>query len=85
MLRVINLGGCHSCYFRHRCRHDDEPPDDWDCACKYYKIGKCYTCKFLEASDEEFLERGCGTWCFGGCKKYKRDWKKTIQLLKMKF
>ena len=73
----IYKGDCHSCLYRHSCcpyplllEHD----------CKYWKLGKCYTCKFVDADEDEWYKRGCETWCFGGCKKYKRDWKKTFKL-----
>lgn len=79
----IIKGSCHSCLYRHRfCRHEVMLENN----CKHWKIGKCYTCKFIdETDDNEWLKRGCETECFGGCKKYKRDWKKTFQVIKMKF
>lgn len=79
----IIKGSCLSCFYRHRCCPHELPLED---NCKHWKIGKCYTCKFIdETDDNEWLERGCEAECFGGCKKYKRDWKKTFNLLKMKF
>ena len=72
---------CHSCLYRHKmCRHRPLKND----SCKHWKLGKCYTCKFLDANENEWYERGCEAECFGGCKKYKRDWKKTIQAIKMR-
>lgn len=72
---------CRSCLFRHCC-HRDLPPSDKDC--KHWKLGKCYTCKYIESNEAEWFTRGCETWCFGGCEKYKRDWQKTLRWLKQK-
>jgi len=71
----IYKGDCHSCLYRHSCC-----PHPIDEDCKYWKLGKCYTCKFVD-DDDEWDARGCETWCFGGCKQYKRSWKKTFELL----
>lgn len=78
MYKIIK-GSCHSCYYRHRyC----PPKDD---ICKHWKLGKCYTCKFVDDNEDAWYERGCESECFGGCKKYKRNWKKTFELLKFMF
>lgn len=53
--------------------------------CKHWRMGKCYTCKFITASDDDWFKRGCESECFSGCEKYKRDWKRTFELLKIKF
>lgn len=79
----IIKGACHSCFYRHKLCHHEVPLED---NCKYWKLGKCYTCKFIdETDDNEWFKRGCEAECFGGCKKYQRDWGKTFELLKMKF
>lgn len=70
-------GICHSCKFRHSCCPHKVPLNG---KCKHWKLGKCYTCKFVEATEEEWFQRGCETECFSGCKKYRRDWKKTFKL-----
>lgn len=69
---------CHSCRYRHCC-FKYEPPTDGDC--KHWKMGDCYTCKFVDADEEEWYKRGCECWCFGGCKKYKRNWKRFFEIL----
>ena len=75
----IIKGSCFSCYYRHRCRHEAT----LDNTCKHWRLGKCYTCKFIDEPDDyEWYLRGCEMKCFGGCKKYKRDWGKTFELLK---
>ena len=73
------IKNCGSCYFRHSCLRD--LPIRYE-QCKHWKLGKCYTCKYKDAPDEEWFKRGCESECFGGCKKYKRDWKKTWELFK---
>ena len=78
----IVKGKCHSCRFRHSmCQHCAPK----GCKCRHWKLGKCYTCKWIDIENCNFLSSWCETWCFGGCKKYyKRDWKKTFKLLKLK-
>ena len=73
---------CHSCRYRHSCcpYHPSMGGE-----CKHWRMGKCYTCKFINAPDDEWLKHGCEAECFGGCRKYKRNWKRTFELLKMKF
>lgn len=75
----IVRGICSSCQFRH------SPCPHWSLSkepCKHWKLGKCYTCKFLDDSDEEWFKRGCESECLSGCGKYKRDWKRTFNILK---
>lgn len=79
-MKDIFKGICHSCYFRHSCCPHCPPP--LDCECDHWKLGKCYTCKFVDDDDDAWFARGCETWCFAGCRKYKRDWKKTFEILK---
>lgn len=78
----IVKGICHSCEFRHSCCPHWSLEND---NCKHWKLGKCYTCKFVDDDDDAWFKRGCEAECFSGCRKYKRDWKKTFELLKMKF
>lgn len=73
---------CQSCRYRHGC---DLPFPPQEVDCKHWKLGKCYTCKYVDAPDDEWFPRGCETWCFGGCKKYKRDWRKTFDYILIKF
>lgn len=68
---------CYSCRRRHNCRR--EPPIDGEC--ENWKMGDCYACKFINADEEDWIKRGCECWCFGGCKKYKRNWKKFFKIL----
>lgn len=77
----IAVGHCHSCRYRHDCCPHDYPDGE---KCRHWKLGDCYTCKHLDAPDDEWFKRGCEAWCFGGCKKYKRDWKKTFQFMRIK-
>lgn len=77
----IVKGICHSCKFRHSCCPHPLPNG----RCKYWKLGKCYTCKFVDDNEDAWFKRGCEAECFSGCHKYKRDLKKTFELLKMKF
>lgn len=78
----IDRGECFSCYYRHCCSREIS----FDEKCEHWKVGKCYTCKFVDETDQnKWLERGCEAECFGGCKKYKRDWKKTFELLKRRW
>ena len=77
-MREVIKRNCHSCLYRHGgC--DRKLPDSN--GCKHWKLGKCYTCKFINVDDDEWFKRGCETWCFGGCKKYKRNWKKTFEYI----
>ena len=78
----IYKGSCTSCLFRHSSCMRPLPIEN---DCKHWRLGKCYTCKFVDDDEDKWFARGCETWCFSGCKKYKRDWKKTFELLKMKF
>ena len=73
----IIKGSCHSCLYRHRCNR----PIYLGNTCKYWKLGKCYTCKFVNDDDNLWFQRGCETHCFGGCKQYKRNWNETFKLL----
>lgn len=82
LIKAMNSRDCHSCFYRHRmCKHTI--PDDGNC--KHWKLGKCYTCKFINADEDEWYKRGCESECFGGCRKHERDWKKTFELIKIKF
>ena len=71
-----NCGTCdlrHCCWFdRDECVNDDH---------KYWRLGDCYLCKHRFATDDAWFERGCEVWCFGGCEKFKRDWKATFRWL----
>lgn len=81
----IQKGACISCKFRHSCCPYDYP---WDEPCKHWKIGPCYSCIYNtedEMTEEETLEwfkRGCDAEYPGGCKKYKRNWKKFFNIRK---
>lgn len=75
----ILKGSCHSCDFRHSCCPHWTPDDK---PCKHWKLGKCYTCKFLDDTDEAWFKRGCESECFSGCNKYKRDFRKTLEIIK---
>ena len=75
----IIKGICHSCYYRHRCCKHCPPKDD---VCKYWKLGKCYTCKFVDDDEDAWYKKGCESECFGGCRQYKRDWNKTFEILR---
>lgn len=77
---LIKKGKCHSCKYRHDCCPHPYPWNDE--VCKHWKLGRCYTCKYLHAPDDDWFVRGCETWCFGGCRKYKRSWKQTFELWK---
>lgn len=68
---------CHSCLLRHDCCFNFNEifpnTDEWD-NCKHWKLGKCYTCKFVDEPDDKvWYKRECETYCFGGCKKYKKS------------
>ena len=80
-MEKIVKGICHSCDFRHSCCPHCLPEDD---NCKHWKLGKCYTCKFVDDDEDAWFARGCEAECFSGCKKYKRDWKKNFEIWKMK-
>ena len=77
---------CVSCLYRHGlCSHfDDYLKLNDNENCKHWKLGKCYTCKYKDVPDKEWFKRGCESECFSGCKKYKRDWKKTWKCFKYK-
>ena len=77
-----NEKSCHSCLGRHSCCPYPHPMGG---ECKHWRMGKCYTCKFITASDDDWFKRGCEAECFSGCEKYERDWKRTFELLKIKF
>ena len=78
-MKEIIKGKCHSCDYRHSyCGH--EIP--FEGHCKHWKLGQCYTCKFVDDDDDAWFKRGCEAECFSGCRKYKRDLKKTFELLK---
>mgnify|MGYP003305107924 CR=1 FL=1 len=49
--------------------------------CPFWRLGKCYVCQHRNASDDEWYMRGCETYCMGGCRKFKRDWKATWKWL----
>lgn len=72
---------CHSCVGRHGCPYPFVPYDA-GVKCKHWKLGKCFTCAYLNDTDENWYKRGCEAECFGGCKKYKRDWKATLDILR---
>ena len=83
LIKGLNKQNCHSCFYRHRlCRHP--LPEDYK-KCKHWRLGKCFTCKYGDADDDEWFKRGCEAHCFGGCRNYKRDWKKTFEYIKIKF
>ena len=75
----IEKGTCMTCKFRHSCCPHDYPHGS---RCKYWKRGKCYVCKFVDAPDEDFFKRGCEAEYPSGCRKFERDWKKTFELLR---
>lgn len=80
-VKEIFKGTCHSCDFRHSCCPHELPING---NCMYWKLGKCYTCKFVNDDVDSWFKRGCEGMCFSGCEQYRRDWKKTIKLLKNK-
>lgn len=80
-IKEVWFGDCHSCRFRHCCC-SYKPADPKNC--DRWKIGKCYLCQYLEVPDKEWFNRGCEAWCFGGCKKFKRDWTRTFEWIKYK-
>lgn len=57
-------------------------PDEWD-NCKHWKLGKCYTCQFVDDNEDEWFKRGCEAWCFGGCRKYCKSKEKTNEFKKL--
>lgn len=70
---------CFSCLYRHCC---DYPIPEG--RCKYWKLGKCYTCKYSDDAKnnvDAWFTRDCEAWCNGGCDKYERSWKKTFEML----
>ena len=70
---------CHSCVGRHSpCPHYPFKDD----RCNYWKLGKCYTCKYVDDSDDNWFKRGCESECMSGCKNYRRNWKKTFAYFK---
>ena len=81
---------CHSCLFRHCCRWDfnkmfPNAPDEWD-NCKHWKLGKCYTCKFVDDAynnEDSWFKRGCESECFGGCRRYIKSKSRTNAFLKL--
>ena len=74
---------CVSCSFRHYyCPHFKNLPLKGEC--KHWKLGECYTCKYKEVPDEEFIKRGCELEFPSGCIKYTRDWKKIWKWFKWK-
>lgn len=75
----IVKGRCHSCLYRHSCCPHELPLEG---NCVHWKLGKCYTCKFVDDSEDEWFKRGCEAECFSGCRKYTRDWKKTFEILR---
>lgn len=70
-------GICHTCDFRHSCCPYELPQDGKKC--KHWKLGKCYTCKHLNDTDENWFKRGCEAEYPGGCNNYKRDWRKLFK------
>lgn len=91
-MKGYRVHNCHSCYYRHRCRKicwsDREfiksLMKTYGGECRLWRMGQCYTCKHLDAPENEWFERGCEAYCFGGCGEYKRDWKKIWSILKEK-
>jgi hypothetical protein len=79
----ITKGICQTCDFRHSMCPHYIPLKKKDC--KWWKLGQCYTCKFVDDDDDSWFARGCECEYPSGCKKYKRDWKKTFEILKMRF
>lgn len=72
-------GKCHDCKNRHHCLRS--VPND-DVLCPHWQLGKCFLCKYISADNEAWYQRGCETWCCGGCRKFKRDWKKTFRIIR---
>lgn len=71
---------CSSCRNRHCCPWGlDECGEDFKS--KYWELGKCYLCKHRNATEDEWFTRECEVWCFGGCRKFKRDWKATLKYM----
>lgn len=76
---------CHICLHRHSCRHNFDkifcPNGIYsnETNCKYWQLGKCLLCRNLYVSEGDWFQRGCEAWCFGGCKKFKRNWKATFK------
>lgn len=69
---------CFSCLNRHNCCVYPTPTNE----CEYWKLGKCYTCKYYDDAIEDmdaWFARGYEAWCNGGCDKYKRSWKNTFK------
>lgn len=80
----LKLKTCHDCEYRHGCCY---PAPYERKKCKYWKLGKCYVCKYYKLSslmtEEEtdaWYKRGCEGWFPTGmyCKNFKRSWKATI-------
>ena len=72
------------------CKYDKEYFDSIDFStdprtwpeCKHWRLGDCYLCRYYHAATEqEWYKRGCETWCNGGCKEFKRDWRLTLRWL----
>lgn len=78
-MKEIIKGDCHSCDFRHSCC---TYPVSEDNNCEHWKLGRCYTCKFVDNNEDAWFLGRCEALCFSGCEKYKRDWKKTFKLRK---
>lgn len=84
-IRIIK--NCHFCANRHGCRYDFDKMFEvrhgymFKSECKHWRIGGCLFCKHLTDTEENWFHRGCETWCFGGCKKFKRNWKRTLRWL----
>lgn len=84
-MNKILKGNCISCKFRHNCWH--HPASRRNRRCVHWKVGMCYSCIYNpeEMTDEKELEwakRGCEAEYPGGCRKYKRDWKKFFSIRK---
>lgn len=80
-IKEVWFGECHSCRFRHSCAR---PLPEKNSLCPHWKLGDCYLCQYIEVPDDEWFKRGCETWCFGGCEKFKRDWRRTFDWIKYK-
>ena len=82
LIQAMNVRDCSSCDSRHSCCPHNPHTDG---RCKHWKLGHCYTCKFVNDNDDVWFARGCEAEYPSGCKKYKRNWKKTFEVLKIKF
>lgn len=84
---MLKKGICHDCEYRHSsCSYLS--PYKTNELCKHWKLGKCYVCKYYKDSSlmteeetDEWYKRGCEGWFPTAmyCKKFKRDWEKTIK------